>query len=103
VKLITVHVKLLGSLPSFVPSSQAGVTQISLKDDSTVRDAIEELKIPAEQVKLVLVNHTGAELSQPLKEGDQVSLFPPEYPVFADWKGSVLKGSRQEKGTNRKG
>ena len=88
--MITVCVKLLGSLPSFAPPSQAGVTQISLKDDSTVRDAIGALRIPADRVKLVLVNHAGAELNQPLKEGDRLSLFPSEYPVFADWKGSIL-------------
>jgi sulfur carrier protein ThiS len=89
-------VKLLGSLLSFVPTIQAGVTQISLKKDSTVEDAIEELKIPADRVKLVLVNHAAADLSQRLKEGDRISIFPPEYPVFADWQGSILARKREE-------
>jgi molybdopterin converting factor small subunit len=94
-KLVTVYVKLLGSLLPLVHSNPSGQVQISLREDSTVGEAIRELSIPAEQVKLVLVNHTGAELNQPLKEGDHVSLFPPEYPVFADWQGSILGKSRE--------
>jgi rubredoxin/putative ubiquitin-RnfH superfamily antitoxin RatB of RatAB toxin-antitoxin module len=81
----------MGSLLPYTSPEQPGLIEISLKDGSTVREAIQSLKIPAETVKLVLVNHTGAFWDQALKDGDRVSLFPAEYPVFADWKGSILR------------
>lgn len=95
--LATVYVKLMGSLLSYGSPGQTGLIEISLKNESTVREAILALGIPAERVKLILVNHTVAFLDQPLKDGDRVSLFPVEYPIFADWGGSVLrKGHRDE-------
>jgi len=103
---MTVYVKLMGSLIPFVPHGQSGLIQTSLRDGSTVWGAIQELEIPAERVKLILVNHASAPLNQPLKDGDRVSIFPPEYPVFPDWKGSVLyrgpEGERVEEGGMKK-
>jgi len=90
-KLVTVYVKLMGSLLTYAPQSQSELIQASLKDGSTVWEAIQSLRIPKERVKLILVNHTGGLLNQPLKEGDRVSLFPAEYPVFADWEGAILR------------
>lgn len=89
--MIIVYLKLTGSLLPYGPPGQLGLIEISLKDGSTVREAIQSLKIPAERVKLVLVNHTAAHLDQPLKEEDKISLFPIEYPVFPDWK-AFIKG-----------
>ena len=88
---MTVYVKLMGSLLTYAPQSQSELIQTSLKDGSTVWEAIQSLRIPKERVKLILVNHTGVLLNQPLKEGDRVSLFPAEYPVFADWEGAILR------------
>jgi rubredoxin/molybdopterin converting factor small subunit len=89
-ELITIYVKLTGSLRPFAPQSQPELIQTSLKDGATVWEAIQSLGIPKERVKLILVNHAGALSDQPLKNGDRVSLFPTEYPVFADWEGSIL-------------
>ena len=95
--MVTVYVKLMGSLLPYGSPEQPGLIEISLKNGSTVREAIQALGIPKERVKLILVNHTGALLNQPLKNGDRVSLFPAEYPVFADWEGSILrKGTGDE-------
>ena len=88
---MTVYVKLMGSLLTYAPLSQSELIQTSLKDGSTVWEAIQSLGIPKERVKLILVNHKGALLDQPLKNGDRVSLFPAEYPVFADWEGAILR------------
>jgi rubredoxin/putative ubiquitin-RnfH superfamily antitoxin RatB of RatAB toxin-antitoxin module len=89
--LITVYVKLMGSFLSYGSPGQPGLIEISLKNGSTVREAIQASGIPTERVKLILVNHTGAFLDQPLQDGDRVSLFPAEYPVFADWERSILR------------
>ena len=89
--MVTVYVKLMGSLLPYGFPGQPGLIEISLRNGSTVLEIIQALGIPTERVKLILVNHRGAELNQPLKEGDKVSLFPPEYPVFADWEGFIKK------------
>ncbi len=89
--MITVYVKLMGSLLSYGSPEKPGLIEISLRIGSTVLGMIQSLGIPSERVKLILVNHTGALLDQPLKNGDRVSIFPTEYPVFADWEGSVLR------------
>ena len=88
---MTVYVKLMGSLLTYAPLSQSELIQTYLKDGSTVWEAIQSLGIPKEKVKLIFVNHTVAFLDQPLKNGDRVSLFPAEYPVFADWEGAILR------------
>jgi len=80
----------MGSLLPYGPPEQPGFVEITIKTGATVQEAIQVLGIPKERVELIFVNHTGAFLDQPLKEGDRVSLFPAEYPVFADWRGSIL-------------
>ncbi len=88
--MITVYVKLTGSLLSYGSPGRPELIEIFLKDGSTVEEAIQTSGIPKERIKLILVNHTGALMNQPLKNGDRVSLFPAEYPVFVDWEGSIL-------------
>ncbi len=89
--MITVYVKLTGSLLSYGSPGRPEPIEIFLKDGSTVEEAIQTSGIPTERIKLILVNHTGALMNQPLKNGDRVSLFPAEYPVFVDWEGSILR------------
>ena len=81
----------MGSLLPYGSPEQPGLIEIALKNGATVQEAIQALGIPKERVKLIFVNHTGASLNQPLKEGDRVSLFPAEYPIFTDWEGSILR------------
>jgi len=89
--LITVYVKLMGSLLPYGSPGQPELIEISLRNGSTVLEIIQALGIPTERVKLILLNHTGGLLNQPLKNGDRVSLFPTEYPVFADWEGYIKR------------
>ena len=89
--MVTVHVKLMGSLLPYGSPEQPGLIEITLKNGAAVQEAIQALEIPKERVKLIFVNHTGAFLDHPLKEGDRVSFFPAEYPVFADWGRSILR------------
>ena len=89
--MVTVYVKLMGSLLPYGSPEKPGLIGITLKNGATVQKAIQALGVPKERVKLIFVNHTGASLNQPLKEGDRVSLFPAEYPIFTDWEGSILR------------
>ena len=86
----------MGSLLPYGSPGQRELMEITIKTGATVQEAIEVLGIPKERVKLIFVNHTGAFLGQPLREGDRVSLFPAEYPVFADWKESVLSQAHSD-------
>lgn len=96
--MVTVYVKLMGSLLPYGSQEPMRLNEITLKSGATVREVIQALGIQKENVKLILVNHAGAFLNQPLKEGDRISLFPVEYPVFTDWEGSIL---RKEHGNER--
>lgn len=46
-------------------------------EGKTIREIIEELAIPEEELALILVNGRDAELEQPLRDGDTLALFPP--------------------------
>jgi len=95
--LVTVYVKLMGSLLPYGSPEQSGLIDMTLKNGATVQETIQALGIPRERVKLIFVNHTGASLNQSLKEGDRVSLFPAEYPIFTDWEGSILREEHDNK------
>jgi len=86
----------MGNLITYGSPKQPELMEITIKTGATVEEAIQVLGIPKEGVQLILVNHTAALFDQPLREGDRVSLFPAEYPVFADWKGSILTQGRSD-------
>jgi len=86
----------MGSLIPYGSPEQPELMEITIKTGATIEEAIQVLGIPKEGVKLILVNHTAALFDQPLREGDRVSLFPAEYPVFADWKKSILTQGRSD-------
>jgi hypothetical protein len=44
------------------------------------------LAIPVDHVQLVMVNHRAVAEDVLIRPNDRVSLFPKEYPVFADWR-----------------
>lgn len=50
---------------------------LELIESATTRDIIEQLSIPEEEAKIILVNGRGAKLDEILKDNDTVSLFPP--------------------------
>jgi len=88
----------MGSLLPYGSTERPGLIDITLNNGATVRGVLQKLEIPEEKVKLIFVNHTGTFLGQQLKNGDRVSLFPAEYPVFADWKESILSQGDDEEG-----
>lgn len=44
---------------------------------ATIRDAIQRLGVPEQEVKLVFLNGVGASLDASLKDKDRVGVFPP--------------------------
>ena len=59
---------------------------LKLPAPATLWEIIEQLKIPPDMVQLPMVNHRAVSWHATIHPGDRVSLFPKEYPIFADWK-----------------
>jgi molybdopterin converting factor small subunit len=70
---MTVKVKLFATLRSFGPEEQV----MEIPENSTIQDLIERLKLPEKIPLLKVVNGEHRNLTHPLKEGDEVALFPP--------------------------
>jgi len=51
-----------------------------------VEDLLAQMRVPAEGVQLMMVNHRAVPPDYVVNPGDRVALFPREYMIFADWK-----------------
>ena len=68
-----VKIKLFATLRKFGPDEQI----IELPDNATVEDAINLLNLPEKFPLLKIVNGEHRPPKHPLKEGDELALFPP--------------------------
>ena len=53
------------------------IMSLDLKEGSTPLEVSQVLKIPEEDVAIIMINGRGAKKNSPLKEGDVLALFPP--------------------------
>ena len=53
-----------------------GKKTLDFPQASKVRDVLDRLGIPSDEVSILLVNGREAEIGRPLEAGDTVSLFP---------------------------
>jgi molybdopterin synthase sulfur carrier subunit len=75
---VRVEVRLFATLSSFLPpASREGVALLDVPSDSTVRDVLQQLGLPGDLERVVLVNGTDATPERPLHAGDVVTVFPP--------------------------
>jgi molybdopterin converting factor small subunit len=107
-----VKIKLFATLRNFGPEEQ----EVELPDNATLEVAIKLLKLPEKISLLRIVNGEHRNLKYPLKEGDEIALFPPiaggqhtpytdevgtsgrrnnrkEYPVVAGQPSFFMKGA----------
>lgn len=76
--MITVQAKLFATLRQYKPGIGIGEPfPVELPDGATVRDLVQRLQLPEDQVKLVFVNARSAGLDHLLAGGDEVGIFPP--------------------------
>jgi molybdopterin synthase sulfur carrier subunit len=68
-----VKIKLFATLRKFGPDEQ----EVELPGGATIEDAINLLDLPKEIPLLKIVNGEHRPLKHPLKEGDELALFPP--------------------------
>jgi len=75
--VVEVTVKLFALLRSYAPPGTTGyVFHWQLEEGSSITDLLSALQIPPELAELVLVNGRHSRPTEPLHEGDVVSLFP---------------------------
>jgi molybdopterin converting factor small subunit len=74
---ITVKVRLFAGLRRFQPQGADGPITLRLPAGSLVRDAVAALGIPEAQAGIAVCNDAHLELTSPLQEGAEVSIFPP--------------------------
>ncbi len=80
------QVFLFGSLQKWAKDFYDLPIQLELHTTTTVSEIFEALKIPPDMVQLPMINHRAVSKDSKIHPGDRVSLFPKEYPIFADWK-----------------
>ena len=68
-----VKIKLFASLKQFGPAEQ----EVDLPDNATIDDAINLIKLPEKYPLLKIVNGEHRPATHPLKDGDELALFPP--------------------------
>lgn len=76
--MIAVQVKLFATLRRYHPGLKIGqVLTVELPDGAPVARLLQELGLPAEEVRMVFVNGIVRERDHPLADGDELGLFPP--------------------------
>ncbi|RLC95788.1 MAG: MoaD/ThiS family protein [Chloroflexi bacterium] len=76
--MITVHAKIFATLRRYHTHLGIGEAMpVDLPEGATVGQLIEQLRLPADEVKVVFVNSIVREENHPLADGDRVGIFPP--------------------------
>lgn len=71
-----ISVQTFANLRDYAPAG-AGKFKLALADDATVADLLAALRIPAAVEAVLLVNGRRADTATRLRDGDEVTLFPP--------------------------
>ena len=73
-----VDVKLFATLRRHYPHLRVGEPMpVELPEGATVGALVEQLRLPANQVKVMFVNAVVRTKEYTLKDGDEVGIFPP--------------------------
>lgn len=82
--LTEIHV--FGSLRKSIEDRNNYPLQIALENSILIIEILKCVKIEPEEVQLIMLNYKAASKDSTVHPGDRLSLFPKEYPIFADWK-----------------
>lgn len=77
--MIQVEVALFATLKRYQPEAKGAddTFQVSLPPESTLRDLLNILQIPAEESKQAFVDNRRQDWDYTLKGGERVAIFPP--------------------------
>jgi sulfur carrier protein ThiS len=74
---MNIELRLYASLAAFMPEKTAGnPLAMEVREGTTIRDLLQQLKVPREKIKLVFLNGVHTNGDEILKEGDRVGIFP---------------------------
>lgn len=54
-----------------------GTIELELQKNSEVEDILEMLRIPDDEVKIIMINGKRSQTNMVLRDGDRVAIFPP--------------------------
>jgi len=69
-----VVVKLYASLRRYVGGVPS--VEVDVEPGQTIADVLRQLDVPADQARIIFVNHRAGNLSQPLTGGERIGIFP---------------------------
>lgn len=69
-----VQIKLFADLSALTPPT---ADNFPIEAGTTVRQMLEDIRIPVEKVRLVFIDNIKGDLDSPLKGGERVGIFPP--------------------------
>jgi len=73
-----IEVKLFAHFRDFLPEgSDRFSCTMTLNSSKTIGDVLQRLKLPENSPKIILLNGIHAKETDPLKDGDVLSVFPP--------------------------
>lgn len=80
------QIHLFGSLRKKMEDLYDLPIQFDLNSPIQLIDVLKRFDIPLNMVQLAMINYRAVPKNSIIQPGDRLSLFPREYPVFADWK-----------------
>jgi molybdopterin converting factor small subunit len=81
-----IQICLFGSLQEALKHLHDLPLHLDLKVPAPLSEVLQNLQIPLHLVQVAMVNFRAVSMDSTINPGDRVSLFPKEYPIFADWK-----------------
>jgi sulfur-carrier protein len=72
-----IEVRLFATLRRYMPEiKETGWIMTEMADGTTIADLMDTLKIPADEIKVVMRNFRQADLADHLSDGDRVAFIP---------------------------
>ena len=72
-----IELRLYASLSVYMPEINSATGIVDIGQGTRIRELLEQLKVPADSVKIIFLNGVHAKGDEILKEGDRIGVFPP--------------------------
>lgn len=69
-----VKLKLYATLRRYIGG--AASVDVDVTPGETIRQVLQRLGVPTDQMRILFVNNRAADLAQPLQGGEQIAIFP---------------------------
>lgn len=97
---LTLQCRLVGELRRFLPQGERGEGDVELAGPATIDDLLVHLELPERELLVVGVNGTKAPHTDPLHDGDEVTIVAP-MTGGADRDGAAMMNTQAQGGDAR--